>query len=86
LELAEVFGWTTPVGSSHDVHMSSWHIERRGDHRAPISGAHQHWEVHAHLEHGPSGADEADSHGPNPSQRLGDADDVSSLSIRPRFR
>jgi len=86
LLLAEVFGWTSPVGSSHDVHMSSWQIERRGDHWAPISGTHQHWEVHAHLEHGPSGAAEPDSHGPSSSCGLGDADEVGGLSIRPRFR
>ena len=83
--LAEIFGWGDVIGSSHDVHMSSWHIEPRGRNWLPVTGALQHWEIEAMLTSWPSGPSEPAFRG-NVAHAIGDADEVRVFAIRPRFR
>lgn len=83
--LAEIFGWHPAVGYSGDVHMSSWSLMRRDDAWYPISGALDHWELHAHLTEWPSGA-EVERRGACTPRLVGDDDEVDALSIAPRFK
>ena len=87
LVLADAFGWAPAVGVSHDVHMSSWHLERRGAGWLPITGALQHWEVVARLVRMPSGPpDPEPARGPSRPLTVAEDDEVADLTIRPRFR
>ena len=81
--LAAVFDWHPAVGHSGDVHMSMWEIWRRGDRWYPISGALQHWALHAVLDGWPHGDEIEDARG---TRLVSDQDEVIGLSIRPRFR
>src|SRR5205085_2508777 len=51
--LADVFHWSPALGVSHDVHMSSWHIERLKDDWLPLTGADKQWEIEAALTSSP---------------------------------
>lgn len=84
--LVEAFGWDPAVGVSYDVHMSSWHIERRGARGRPVSGALHHWAVDAHLAGRPSGPPEPEADGPCTPMRVGQGDEVTRLALQPRFR
>jgi hypothetical protein len=84
--LVDVFDWTPAVGVSHDVHMSSWHVERRGDGWRPLGGAHLHWEIDARLSAWPSGPPETGARFARPARGIGDSDEVTTLAVQPRFR
>lgn len=85
--LAAAFGWGTIVGISHDVHMSSWHVERRDDTWLPISGADAQWELRASFTTIPHGGN-VKRGGPGHSSAHGVAadDEIDSLAISPRFK
>lgn len=86
LVLVEAFDLGPAVGVSTDVHLSSWRIQRRGARRPPTTGALDHWEVHAHLTKWPSGPRVPDAaSGPSTPYGIGEADEVRSLSVQPRF-
>ena len=85
--VATAFEWGPIVGISHDVHMSSWHVERRADTWLPTSGADTQWQVRAVLARFPSGGP-AKRSGPGPSDAfaVGADDELDSLVIEPRFK
>jgi hypothetical protein len=84
--VVDSFGWAPAVGVSHDVHMSSWHVERRGAGWLPVTGADAQWQVQASLAGWPSGPQMAGSHGPNPAYEIGEHDEIGALAIQPRFK
>jgi len=84
--LIDVFDWGPAVGVSHDVHMSSWHIERRGDKWLPLGGAGRHWQIEAALDRRPTGAAEPDQRGSRPAYGIGAGDEVTAFAVQPRFR
>ena len=85
-QLADVFGWSPAVGVSHDVHRSSWHLERRDGDWLPISGADSQWEIAAYLTEGPSGAVVPKGKRHDSGLELGDEDEVGHLVVEPRFK
>jgi hypothetical protein len=85
--VADAFGWGPVVGVSHDVHMSSWHIERRADTWLPTSGANAQWEIRASFTERPSGdAVKRAGSGPFDAHAVGADDELRSLAIAPRFK
>ena len=85
--VAAAFGWGPIVGVSHDVHMSSWHVERRADTWLPTSGADAQWELRATFAEFPSG--DSTKHGGAGrfnAHEVAAADEISSLAIEPRFK
>jgi hypothetical protein len=85
--LADAFEWGAIVGVSHDVHLSSWHIERRADSWLPTTGATTQWEVRASFAGSPSGGIAQLGGGSRHAAReVGADDELHSLSIRPRFK
>jgi len=85
--LAEAFAWGPIVGVSHDVHMSSWHIERRDDTWYPISGAAAQWQLEAGFTQFPSGGPaKRGSAGPSGAHAVDADDEIGSFAIRPRFK
>lgn len=80
--LATAFGWGAIVGVSYDVHMSSWHVERRADTWLPISGVAQQWQIKAGFAKHPRGA----SANRRAAHEVGSDDEINSLSIAPRFK
>jgi hypothetical protein len=84
-QLAEVFGWLPAIGVSHDIHMSSWHVERAGDGWLPSSGALQHWQLRAQLAAWPSGPEQPGG-GMKVSHAIGADDEVTHLAIQPRYQ
>jgi hypothetical protein len=85
--VAAAFGWGPIVGVSHDVHMSSWHVERLADTWLPITGADTQWQVSASFTGHPSG-ERAQRGGPGraPARAVAAEDELGSLAIEPRFK
>jgi hypothetical protein len=85
--LADAFEWGAIVGVSTDVHLSSWHIERRADSWLPTTGATAQWEVRASFATSPSGGSAKLGGAHRRSAREVDREDeLYSLSIGPRFK
>lgn len=85
--LADAFEWGAIVGVSTDVHLASWHIERRGDSWLPTTGATAQWEVRASFARIPSGGMAQLGGGSRRTAReVADEDELYSLSIGPRFK
>lgn len=85
--VAAAFGWGPIVGVSHDVHMSSWHVERRADTWLPTSGAEMQWDVRASFAEHPSGkTTKHGSAGHFNANEVGADDEIYSLTIEPRFK
>jgi hypothetical protein len=81
--VVDVFAWAPAIGVSHDVHMASWHVERRDDKWLPIAGAKSQWQIDARLGGWPGGAE---VHGRRGAYALGDRDEITVLSIEPRLK
>ena len=85
--VATAFEWSPIVGVSHDVHMSSWHVERRADTWLPTSGADTQWQVRAILTRFPSGGPaKRGGSGPSDAIAVSADDELGSLVIEPRFK
>jgi len=85
--VADAFGWGAIVAVSHDVHMSSWHVERRADTWLPTSGAASQWQVHASFAEHPLGdAVKRGGAGPSDARAVGAKDELYSLAVEPRFK
>ena len=85
--VATAFGWGPIVGVSHDVHMSSWHVERSGDTWLPTSGAATQWQIKATFTNSPSGGPaKHGGAGPFGGRAVGVDDELHSLAIEPRFK
>ncbi len=81
------FEWGSVVGVSHDVHMSSWHVERRADTWLPTTGADTQWEVRASFTEIPSGGPvKRGGSGRSPARAVDVDDELYSLAIAPRFK
>jgi hypothetical protein len=84
--LADAFHWTPAVGVTHDVHHSSWHLERRDDTWLPITGADSQWQVEAALTASPR---DTSTRARSPSfggYAIGEHDEVGALAVQPRFK
>jgi hypothetical protein len=86
LVVAEAFDWGAVIAVSHDVHMSSWYLERRGDTWLPTSGADAQWEVTASLASHPSGDSVRDGTSHRHGRELAPEDELYSLTVGPRFK
>jgi hypothetical protein len=85
--VAAAFGWGSIVGVTHDVHMSSWHVERQADTWLPLTGANIQWEIKATFTAHPGG--DPVQHGRASrfgARTVGVDDELSSLAIGPRFK
>jgi hypothetical protein len=80
--IATAFGWGQIVGVSHDVHMSSWHVEQRTGTWLPISGAAEQWQIKASFAKLPTGG----SSTRRSAREVGTNDEIDSLAIAPRFK
>jgi hypothetical protein len=85
--VATAFEWGPIVGVSHDVHMSSWHVERRADSWLPTAGADLQWQVRASFAGHPRGDSvKRGRSGPFDAHAVDVDDELSSLAIEPRFK
>ena len=84
--LADAFSWGPIVGVSHDVHMSSWHIERRDETWLPTSGAAAQWQIEAGFTRAPSGGFVKRRGGGSSGVAVDAEAEIGSLAIEPRFK
>lgn len=82
--LAGAFGWGPIVGVTHDVHMSSWHVERQADSWYPTSGADAQWQIDAGFSRAPGGG--RVKRGTGDATGVTDDDELRTLSVQPRFK
>jgi hypothetical protein len=85
--LADAFHWSPVIAVSHDVHMSSWHLERRDGNWLPLTGADTQWEIEASLTEHPHDSTaikkRSAAEGAHP---IAADDEISHFAIRPRFK
>jgi hypothetical protein len=85
--VAAAFQWGPIVGVSHDVHMSTWHVERRADTWLPTNGVAMQWQIRATFTEFPSGGSaQRSGSGPFDARAVGADDELYSLAIEPRFK
>ncbi|HWO23863.1 MAG TPA: hypothetical protein VNO30_34210 [Kofleriaceae bacterium] len=85
--VAAAFEWGMIVGVTHDVHMSTWLVERQADTWLPTAGADAQWEIRATFTKSPDGGPVKHGRaGPFSARGVDAADELHSLAIGPRFK